>query len=150
MSDAHPDPIDDATVRRVLTDARTIALVGASAKSGRASHDVMGYLLRRGYRVIPINPGLEGQTIHDQPVLARLADIAEPVDLVDIFRRSDAAGAVIDEAVAIGAKAVWTQLGVWDNAAAARARAAGLTVVQNRCPAIEGPRLGIPPVGAAA
>jgi uncharacterized protein len=141
MDDEH---YSDAFLRAILEGARTIAVVGASPRPERPSHRVMGYLQRRGYRAIPVNPNAAGSKIHGERCYSRLADIPEPVDLVDIFRRSAAAGAVVDEAIAIGAKAVWMQLGVRDAAAAARAEASGLAVVMNRCPAIEIPRLGLP------
>ncbi len=132
----------DADIRDILTSVRTIAVVGWSPKPERASHGVAAYLARRGYRVIPVNPGQAGQTALGEVVRASLAE-AGPVDMVDIFRRSEEAGAVVDEAIAVGAKVVWMQLGVVDEAAAARARAAGLRVVMDRCPAIEIPRLGL-------
>ncbi len=137
---------DDATIRDILTRARTIAVVGWSPKPDRASHGVAAFLARRGYRVIPVNPGQAGEAALGATVRASLAEVAEkdgPVDLVDIFRSSEEAGAVVDEAIAIGARAVWMQLGVVDEAAAARARAAGLRAVMDRCPAIEIPRLGL-------
>jgi hypothetical protein len=133
----------DADIARLLETTRTIALVGASDRPERAAHEVMGVLLAHGYRVIPVNPQLAGQTIHSQAVVARLADIAERIDMVDVFRRSEFVGEVVDEAIAAGAKAVWTQLGVIDHTAAARAEAAGLEVVMDRCPKIELRRLGM-------
>lgn len=136
----------DAEIAALLNSVRTIALVGASPKQDRPSWRVMGKLLAHGYRVIPVNPGLAGQEIHGQTVVGALADISGPIDMVDIFRNSGAAGAVVDEAIAAGAGAVWMQLDVINAAAAARAETAGLQVVMNRCPAIEIPRLGIAPV----
>lgn len=137
---------DDATLRRILTETRTIALVGWSPKPDRASHRVAAFLASRGYRVIPVNPGQAGQSALGGTVRGSLAEVAAqdgPVDMVDVFRRSEEAGAVVDEAIAIGARVVWLQLGVTDDAAMARARAAGLDAVQDRCPAIEIPRLGL-------
>jgi uncharacterized protein len=133
---------EDAKIRAILTSVRTIAVVGWSPKPDRPSHGVAAFLARRGYRVIPVNPGQAGQVALGETVRATLAE-AGPVDMVDIFRRSDEAGAVVDEAIAVGAKVVWMQLGVIDEVAAARAEAAGLQVVMNRCPAIEIPRLGL-------
>ncbi|MBS7790156.1 CoA-binding protein [Roseococcus sp. SDR] len=130
-------------IRELLLTTRRIALVGASPKPDRASFRVMRFLLDRGYAVTPINPGLAGQEIHGQRVVARLAE-AGPLDLVDVFRRGEEAGAVMDEAVALGARAVWLQLGVVDEAAAARARAKGVTVVMDRCPVIEWGPAGLP------
>lgn len=132
----------DSEIRDILTSVKTIALVGWSPKPDRPSHHVAAYLKDRGYRVIPVNPGQAGQSALGETVVATLAE-AGPVDMVEIFRRSEEAGAVADEAVAIGAKVVWMQLGVIDEAAALRARAAGLQVVMDRCPAIEIPRLGL-------
>ncbi len=134
------DALDDAEVRRVLCGTRRIALVGASDRADRPSNGVMHFLLSRGWPVTPVNPQLAGQALHGQRVVASLAE-AGPLDMVDIFRASAHAGAVVDEAIALGARSVWLQLGVIDEAAASRARAAGLAVVMDRCPAIEAPRL---------
>ncbi|TXN24957.1 CoA-binding protein [Methylobacterium sp. WL19] len=133
------DRYPDALIRRLLTETKTIALVGASANPARPSWIVLKYLLSRGYDVIPVNPGLAGQMLLGKPVAARLADLPGPVDMVEIFRNSDAAGGLVDEALALPVrpKIVWMQLGVRDDAAAARAEAAGVTVVMNRCPKIE-------------
>lgn len=137
----HPshDAYDPALIRRVLTETRTIALVGASANPARPSHHVMAFLLDRGYRVIPVNPGLAGQVLQGQPVIARLADLPEPVDMVEIFRSSDAAGGVVDEALALPRppRFIWMQIGVRDDAAAERAEDQGCVVVMNRCPKID-------------
>lgn len=130
-------------IRELLLSTRRIALVGASNKPDRASYRVMRFLLERGYAVTPVNPGLAGQEILGQRVVAQLAD-ARPLDLVDVFRRSEEAGAVMDEAVALGARAVWLQLGVLDEAAAIRARSQGVAVVMDRCPVIEWEPAGLP------
>ena len=134
---------DDADIARLLDQTRTIALVGASDRPDRAAHEVMGMLLAHGYHVIPVNPALAGQVIHGQTVVATLADVAEPIDMVDVFRRSEFVAGVVDDAIAVGAKAVWTQLDVIDHAAAARAEVAGLKMVMDRCPKIEIRRLGL-------
>jgi predicted CoA-binding protein len=132
----------DAELRDILTRYQRVALVGASAKAERPSHGVMGFLIRHGFAVTPINPGLAGQTIHGQTVVGTL-DEAAPLEIVDIFRAADQVGPIVADAVRLGAKVVWMQLGVVNRAAAAEARAAGLTVVMDRCPAIEWPRLGL-------
>jgi predicted CoA-binding protein len=134
------DAIDFALERR------TWAVVGCSPSPRRDSHRIAALLKRRGHRVIPVNPNCD--TVLGERAYARLEDIPEPVDVVDIFRRSEAAGAHVDEAIAVGAKAVWLQLGVIDEAAANRARDAGLHVVMDRCPAIEIPRRSAAPPAA--
>jgi predicted CoA-binding protein len=135
------DQYDDAYLKGVLDSAKTIAMVGASPNWNRPSYFVMKYLQVKGYKVYPVNPRAAGEVILDEPVYASLADLPVTVDMVDIFRASEAAGAIADEAVAHGAKSVWMQLTVRNDAAAARAEAAGLQVVMNRCPKIEYARL---------
>lgn len=137
------DEYTDSYVADILRETKVIALVGASPNPQRPSHGVMGFLLRKGYRVIPVNPGHAGKEIQGQPVVARLADISEPVDMVDVFRAAHTLPALVDEILALKTlpKAIWGQLSVRDDAAAARAEAAGIKVVMDRCPAIEYPRL---------
>lgn len=137
------DSYDDAWIGGILQSVRTVAVVGASANPDRASFHVLEFLVRKGFDVVAINPGLAGKEIAGRPVYATLAEVPHPIDMVDVFRNSEAAGAAVDEAVGVGAKVVWLQLGVRNDAAAARAEAAGLKVVMNRCPAIEMPRLGL-------
>ncbi|MCL6742084.1 CoA-binding protein [Sphingomonas sp. RB56-2] len=140
----------DGDIAELLLGARTIAMVGASDRPNRPSNRVMSFLQGQGYRVIPVNPQITGEHIHGEYVWRELAQIGEPIDIVDIFRRSEFAGEAVDQAIAAGAKAVWMQLGVVDDAAAARAEAAGLKVVMDRCPAIEIPKLGIAPLNPVA
>lgn len=137
----------DDDIRALLETARTIALVGASDRPDRPSYEVMETLQRHGYRVIPVNPQIAGEHIHGEYVFHDLAELGMPLDIVDIFRNSAAAGEAVDAAIAAGAGAVWMQLGVINEDAAARAEAAGLKVVMDRCPAIELKRLGIAPIG---
>ncbi|HSV29623.1 MAG TPA: aminotransferase class V-fold PLP-dependent enzyme, partial [Candidatus Omnitrophota bacterium] len=137
-----PIPYTDAFLRQILHSVKTIAVVGASSNWNRPSYFVMKYLQEKGYRCIPVNPGMAGQELLGETVYKDLASIPEPVDMVDIFRNSEAAGPITDEAVAIGAKVVWMQLSVRNDEAAARAEAAGLKVVMDRCPKIEFGRLG--------
>ena len=137
------DSYSDAYIRSILRTTKTIALVGASANEARTSYIVLKYLLARGYRVFPINPGLAGKEILGRRVHASLADLPEAIDMVDVFRNSEAAGKVVDEALALSAlpKTIWMQLSVRNDAAAARAEAKGVQVVMNRCPKIEWGRL---------
>ena len=137
----------DQDIAELLTETRTIALVGASDRPNRPSYGVMRYLQEHGYRVIPINPQITGEHVHGEYIWRELSQIEEPIDMVDIFRRSEAAGEAVDEAIKIGAKSVWMQIGVINAEAAARAEAAGLKVVMDRCPKIDIPRLNVPPVG---
>ena len=136
------DGESDATIRRLLTTTRRIALVGASMKPWRASYGVMHFLLEHGFDVTPVNPGLAGQLLHGQLVVGQLRD-ALPLEMVDVFRNSSHVSGLVDEAVRLGATSIWMQLGVVDQDAATRARSAGITVVMDRCPVIEDRRLGL-------
>ena len=134
----------DEDIAELLTNARTIAMVGASDRPDRPSYGVMKFLQDCGYRVLPVNPQITGEHVHGEFVWRELAQIGVPIDIVDIFRRPEAAGEAVEQAIFVGAKAVWMQLGVINEEAAARAEAAGLKVVMDRCPKIEIPRLGVP------
>ncbi len=137
------DDYPDSLIRGILTSVKTIAMVGASDNPARPSYLVYKYLRERGFRVIPVNPGKAGQDFLGEPFVASLADIKDPVDMVDIFRASEAAGAIVEEALRMTPlpKVIWMQLTVRNDAAAAAAEAKGLTVVMNRCPKIEFGRL---------
>jgi len=134
----------DTEIAALLGRARRIALVGASDKPDRAAYGVMRFLLARGHEVVPVNPLLAGQDLLGQRVVASLDEVGGPIDMVDVFRRADAVPDIVEVAIAAGAGAIWLQLGVVHEAAAARAVAAGLDVVMDRCPAIESRRLGLP------
>lgn len=142
MNDMAPLAYSDAKIRSILQRVKTIAMVGASSNWNRPSYFVMKYLQSKGYRVIPVNPGTAGQTLLGETVYAKLADIPDQVDMVDVFRASDALPAIADEAIAIGAKVLWAQLSVRNDEAAAKAEAAGLEVIMDRCPKIEFSRFG--------
>jgi predicted CoA-binding protein len=135
------DSYSDAYIRQILREVKTIGMVGASPNWNRPSYFAMKYLQDFGYRVLPINPGSVGQKILGEVAYGSIADLPMKVDMIDIFRSSEAAGPIADEAVAHGAKVVWMQLTVRNDAAARRAEAAGLRVVMNRCPKIEHARL---------
>ena len=137
------DHYADSYIRHILKSVHTIALLGASPNDGRPSHGVMGFLLGKGYRVFPVNPGHAGKTILGQTVYARLADIPEPIDMVDVFRAANQFEAVVDEVLALRPlpAVIWGQFTVRDDAAAARAEAAGIQVVMDRCPVTEYPVL---------
>ena len=137
-------PEEDEEIREILTSVKTIALVGASPDPTRPSNDVMAFLMRQGYNVHPVNPFAGVEEIHGRKVYASLADVPEPIDMVDVFRRSEDAGPVCDEAIEVGAGVVWMQLGIVNEAGAHRAEEAGLRVVMDRCPKIEWRRLGLP------
>ena len=134
---------DEGEIRELLGQKRRIAVVGASPNPARASNGVLAFLVDQGHDVIAVNPGHAGKTIHGAPVVATLADVEPPAEIVDIFRKSEDAGAAVDEAIVHGAKSVWLQIGIIDDAAAKRAEAAGLVVVMDRCPKIEAPRFGL-------
>ncbi len=136
------DGLSDAQIKEVLTATRRIAVVGASNKPVRASYGVMQFLLARGFEVVPVNPALAGQEVLGQPVVASLQE-AGALDMVDLFRNAAEVGPPVEEAIRLGAKTIWMQLGVVNEEAAGQARTAGLTVVMDRCPAIEMPRLGM-------
>jgi predicted CoA-binding protein len=138
---------NDEDIAELLTSARTIAMIGASDRPDRPSYGVMKFLQNHGYRVIPVNPAITGEHVHGEYVWRDLSQVGVPIDIVDIFRNSEAAGEAVDQAIAAGAKAVWMQLGVVNAEAAERAEAAGLKVVMDHCPKIEIMRLGLPPIG---
>lgn len=135
------DSYPDAYIRQILSRVKRIAIVGASANEVRPSFFVTKYLIAKGFEVFPVNPGVAPREIAGRMTYATLADVPQPVDMVDIFRASDAVPGIVDEAIAIGAQVVWMQLGVRHDDAAAKAEAAGLQVVMNRCPKIEYGRL---------
>lgn len=145
---ADHDYYDDAFIADWLNRVRTIAVVGASPNPARPSHGVARYLAGRGYRVIAINPSQAGRSIAGLPTYARLADVPERIDMVDVFRAPEYLSSVVDEALALSPRPtlIWGQLAVRDDDAAAKAEAAGLAVIMDRCPAIEIPRLGLPPI----
>ena len=138
----------DEDIKALLEETRVIAMIGASDRPDRPSYGVMAYLQSQGYRVIPVNPQITGEHIHGEFVFRELSQIGDPIDMVDIFRRPLAAGEAVDEAIAAGAKSVWLQIGVINDEAAARAEAAGLKVVMDRCPKIDIPRLGVAKIAA--
>ena len=137
-------------IAELLTNARTIAMVGASDRPDRPSNGVMKFLQSHGYRVFPVNPQITGKHVHGEYVWRELSQIGEPIDIVDIFRRPEAAGEAVDQAIFAGAKAVWLQLGIVNEEAAERAEQAGLKAVMDRCIKIEIMRLRIPKIEPAA
>ncbi|BCP53595.1 CoA-binding protein [Kaistia sp. 32K] len=137
------DRYEDAYLREILQETRTIAVIGASPNATRPSHGVLGYLTASGYETYPIHPGIAGRELFGRMVYARLADVPVPIDMVDVFRNAAAIGGVVDEVLALPVlpKVVWLQLGIRNDAEAARLEAHGIRVVMDRCPAIERPRL---------
>ena len=148
QEDPMPLTTDDE-IRDLLTNVRTIAMIGASDRPDRPSYGVMAFLQAHGYRVLPVNPQITGEHVHGEFVWRELAQIGVPIDIVDIFRRPEAAAEAVEQAIFVGAKAVWMQIGVINEEAAERAEAAGLKVVMDRCPKIEIPRLGLAPLPLA-
>ena len=142
MNDVAKLAYSDAKIRGILQRVKTIAMVGASSNWNRPSYFVMKYLQSKGYRVIPVNPGTAGQMLLGEKIYANLTDIPDQVDMVDVFRATDALPSIAEDAIAIGAKVLWAQLGVRHDAAGARAEAAGLDVIMDRCPKIEFSRFG--------
>ena len=140
----------DEDIAELLKNARTIAVVGASDRPDRPSYGVMKFLQEWGYRVLPVNPQISETHVLGEFVWRELSEIGIPIDIVDIFRRPEMAMEAVEQAIFVGAKAVWMQLGVINEEAAAKAESAGLKVVMDRCPHIEIPRLGVPKVGAEA
>lgn len=140
----------DEDIAELLTNTRTFAVVGASDRPNRPSYGVMRFLQDWGYRVLPVNPQITGEHVLGEYVWRELGQIGVPIDIVDVFRRPEMAGDAVDQAIFVGAKAVWMQIGVVNEQAAARAEAAGLKVVMDRCPKIEIPRLGVPRITESA
>ena len=140
----------DEDIAELLTNARTIAVVGASDRPNRPSYGVMQFLQDWGYRILPVNPQITGEHVLGEFVWRELAQIGIPIDIVDVFRRPEMVDEAVEQAIFVGAKAVWMQIGVVNEQAAARAEEAGLNVVMDRCPKIEIPRLGVPRVAADA
>lgn len=140
----------DEEIFDLLANARTIAMIGTSDRPNRPSYGVMKFLQDHGYRVLPVNPQITGEHVHGEFVWRELAQIGLPIDIVDIFRRPEMADEAVGQAIFVGAKAVWMQIGVVNEEAAAKAEAAGLKVVMDRCPKIEIPRLGVPKIAEAA
>ncbi|MCK2150268.1 MULTISPECIES: CoA-binding protein [Marinobacter] len=135
-----------AQLRAILENVRTIALVGASEKTNRPSHEVMVFLQQQGYRVLPVNPRIAGRQLLGETVVADLPSLPEPVDMVDVFLAPERTDAIIDQAIALRIPVLWLQIGVINEAGVARAETAGLVTVMDRCPKQEIPRLGLPPV----